>query len=143
MIGQIKIISKNVKCIRNSEVNSSFYKLENSNIVTDNITALQWEDNQQIEDGSFEDAINYCDVLQLDGYNDWRVPNLNELYTLADRSIDSPALNDTFKNSYSEMYWSSTTVATSNTIAWVVDFYKASDGWKDKDETAFIRCVRN
>ncbi len=138
-----KNISKNIKCIRNSEVNSSFYRPKDAHIVTDNITALQWEDNEETQEGNFEDAISYCDILELDGYDDWRVPNLNELYTIADRSIDSPALSDTFQNAYSEIYWSSTTVAISDTTAWIVDFYKASDGWYNKDETAFIRCVRN
>jgi hypothetical protein len=138
-----KNISKNVKCIRNSEINSSFYKVENTNIVTDNITALQWEDNEEIEEGNFEEAISYCNNLELDGYDDWRVPNLNELYTIADRSIDLPALNNTFQNTRSEIYWSSTTVAISDTTAWIIDFYKAYDGWHNKDETAFIRCVRN
>lgn len=138
-----KNISKNVKCIRNSEVNSSFYRPKDGNIVTDNITALQWEDGDDILDGSLSDAINYCDTLELDGYDDWRVPNLNELYTIADRSIDSPALNSIFKNIHSQQYWSSTTVESSNSSAWVVDFYKASDGWLNINDSGYIRCVRN
>ena len=138
-----KNINQNVKCIRNSDINISFYKEANSTIVTDNITALQWEDQESIQEGTFEEAINYCESLELEGYNDWRLPNLNELYTIGDRTVDSPAISDKFKHINSEVYWSSTTVALSNNSAWVIDFYKAYDGWQDVGDSVFIRCVRN
>ena len=102
-----------------------------------------WQDSSNIVKKNWQGAKSYCNNLSLGGYDDWRVPNLNELYTIADRSIDLPALNNTFQNTRSEIYWSSTTVAISDTTAWIIDFYKAYDGWHNNDETAFIRCVRN
>jgi hypothetical protein len=45
-----------------------------------------------------EDAINYCKNLTLDGVSGWRLPNINELYTLADITHYDPAIDSTFEN---------------------------------------------
>ena len=52
--------------------------------VTDNATGLMW---QQSDDGNtydWEEAMSYCENLNLAGYSDWRLPNVKELQSIVD-----------------------------------------------------------
>ena len=68
--------------------------------ITDSATGLMW---QQGDSGphNWEDALTYCESLQLAGRNDWRLPNAKELQSIVDysRSPDttgSPAIDPLF-----------------------------------------------
>ena len=65
-------------------------------VVTDNTTQLQWQDNERKELG-FLSAIQYCENLTLGGYNDWQLPNITELDSIIDFTKSWPALDSTFK----------------------------------------------
>jgi hypothetical protein len=54
--------------------------------VTDNITGLVWTYKQSDEQYNFDAAVTYCEELDSGGYGagEWRLPNLKELYSLAD-----------------------------------------------------------
>ena len=73
--------------------NQPSYTLSASgNIVTDNVTSLMWTQSSDLdEDGqtsdvddkrSYDDAISHCSSLSLDGYNDWKIPDIKTLYSL-------------------------------------------------------------
>ncbi len=120
--------------------NADFTK--SGNIVTDNITSLQWQDDEVSDKMEWEEAIRHCEELELDDYGDWRVPNINELKTIIDRSRYNPAIVEEFEYTSSNYYWSSTTDVDYKNRAWIVcwemgytyDFYKGND--------FFVRCVR-
>jgi len=121
-------------------------------VVTDSTTALQWQDDYSdnggtIKKAKWQDAIDYCEALSLDGYEDWRLPNIRELTSLVDDTRYGPAIDVTvFTQTASDYYWSSTTYARYPEHAWYVDFdwgYKFYYlGGKD-DENYYIRCVRD
>jgi len=113
-------------------------------IVTDTQTHLQWQDDAAVKSNSSDwaSAITYCEALNFGGKDDWRLPNFNELYYIADRSIYDPALSSVFTNVVSSNYWSSTTVASSSSYAWNVNFNNGNDDWYDKSSSLFVRCVR-
>jgi D-ribose pyranose/furanose isomerase RbsD len=82
--------------------NSPSYTLSSSgNIVTDNITALMWTKSSDLDgDGvttdtddkrSYDDAVAYCSNLSLDGYSDWRLPDIKTLYSLIQFSGEDPS----------------------------------------------------
>lgn len=110
--------------------------------VRDNGTGLQWQNNAPKTIHTWENALTYCEKLSLDDKNDWRVPNIRELKSLADYNRYYPAA-DPILNSHSSSSWSSTTVANdSHTDAWVVFFGNGDDIWKAKTESHHVRCVR-
>ena len=114
------------------------------NIVTDSTTGLQWQDDIQAKTTlkTWTAAIDYCEALSLDTYNDWRLPNKKELLSIADYSRVNPSINSVFVNTTSYYYWSSTTYAGYTAYAWIVGFYYGYTYSSNKTTTYYVRCVR-
>jgi hypothetical protein len=125
--------------------------------VTDTATGLMW---QQIEvvntegtvrEMTWEEALNYCNTLELAGYDDWRLPNINELRSIVDYnktvdydSDDPPIDKVRFPNAIWGTYWSSTTYADKTYKAWVIRFNNhGRDGVDDKLNSYYVRAVRS
>jgi hypothetical protein len=56
-----------------------YTRSSSGNIVTDNVTSLDWQDYYIRFMTSEADAIAYCEEMSLDGYDDWRFPDFSEL----------------------------------------------------------------
>ena len=114
------------------------------NIVADSTTGLQWQDDIQAKTTlkTWTAAIDYCEALSLDTYNDWRLPNKKELLSIADYSRVNPSINPVFVNTTSDYYWSSTTDAGRTARAWIVYFYYGYTYGSYKTSTLYVRCVR-
>ena len=121
--------------------------------VTNTDTGLMWE--LKTDDGgnrdkdniyNWEEALSYCESLDLAGYDDWRLPNINELQLLVDYTKCSPSINTTFfPDTLSAFYWSSTTLAGTPTLAWGIAFGNGYMGDSSKlchDCNYFVRAVR-
>lgn len=52
--------------------------------VTDNNTGMIWQKTPDYKHYSYDDAISYCEDLTVANYNNWRLPTIKELYSLAD-----------------------------------------------------------
>jgi len=117
-------------------------------VVIDSKTALVWQDNNDTNttERIWQESINYCESLSLDGYVDWRLPNINEFKTIIDRGKKGPAIVDKFKyvrsNIISNFYWTSTTHASYISNAWVILFYDGYNDYYDKRNSFYVRCVR-
>lgn len=125
-----------------SMLNATYTK--SGDIVTDSASGLEWQDNARVLQMTWENAIVECEDLVLDGYSDWRLPSVNELKTIVDRSKANPAIVETFENSSWNMYWSSTTVESGYRSAWVIRFDIGDIMTQPKDNHRLItRCVRD
>jgi predicted phosphohydrolase len=116
-------------------------------VVSDNATNLEWQDDYSdnggtIKESSWSNAISYCETLTLDGKNDWRLPNLNELTSLVDYTKFNPSIDVIFQNTNSSYYWSSTSRSNVNGDAWVVYFNNGNQTYYNKDSSYYVRCVR-
>ena len=135
--------------------------------ITDLKTGLMWEKLSQ--DGSIHDyGTTYTwytafttKIAGLNagsgfaGHTDWRLPNVNELQSLADYGLVGPAIDPAFNAScaasctvltcsctQSDFYWSSTTYQGLPAYAWFVDFLDGSVGAYGKSFSVYVRGVR-
>jgi hypothetical protein len=114
--------------------------------VTDTDTGLMWQQGTETDTYKWEQALSYCETSTLAGYNDWRLPNVNELQSLVDYSELIPSINTTFfPNTQSSPYWSSsTTYARYPYGAWFVDFGNGYVGSYGKSYGYYyVRAVRS
>jgi len=122
---------------------------KSGDVVSDSTTGLEWQDNSDTNgtQRTWQEAIDYCEDLSLESYNDWRLPNINELKTLIDKSKFDPAIkSDVFVYVKSSYYWSSTSVVGFEHEAWVMDYYSASmlsDHKQSSHKKHYVRCVRD
>ncbi len=119
---------------------ASFSK--SSNIVTDSITKLQWQDDAIGSTMNWQGAIDHCEGLVLDGFDDWRLPNKNELISIVDYSTSSFSIDSHFQSTISGYYWSSTTYASDTSNAWAVGFDYGNTEKGNKSVSIYVRCVR-
>ena len=126
----------------------SYTRDDATNIVTDHITQLQWQDNSEVADDTnqkdFVEASAYCANLTLGTHTNWRVPSIDELVYITDKGKSDPAIdNSVFEFVVSDYYWSSTALVASTTYAWVVNFFYGDDRTTAKTSPWFVRCVRD
>ena len=109
--------------------------------VTDTSTGLMWQ-QQTAGAMTWEAAISYCEGLSLGGYDDWRLPNRNELQSLVDYTRYNPAIDTAaFPDTMSSDYWSSTTIRQRVPVhAWCVDFSMATSTSADKSDSLLCAC---
>jgi len=135
----------NVRCVSGVIHGQNF--LENGDgTITDLGTGLTWQKEDDGVGRSWENAIVYCENLSFAGYEDWRMPDIKELQSITNESLNGPAIDSNyFKNTSSSIYWSSTTRAYTPTFTLGVDFNMGSIGsssFTEKYDSNLVRCVR-
>ena len=133
-----------------SILNADLIRDDASNTVSDSQTQLQWQDDitNYSESGAgnsryWQDSVNYCDTLVLDTYTDWRLPSVTELSSIADNTLNNPAMSEVFVNFYASSFWSSTSRVSETDDAYAVSFSSSSVGSSDKNHNKYSsRCVR-
>ena len=129
-----------VRAVRGGQ--SGDYADNGDGTVTDTSTGLMWQARTS-NVMTWEQALAYCEKLNLGGYTDWRLPSKKALRSLVDFSQYDPSINTTyFTDTASSFYWSSTTDASILAVAWCVYFYSGEDGYYNKSDFGFIRAVR-
>ena len=114
--------------------------------VLDNTTGLMWSHtlNTDDDDGEPHAACEQrVEGLSLAGFTDWRMPTVEELFAIADRTHTDPAIDAAFfPDTKSDWYWTGTPAAWSPSAAWIVYFNLglASSDYRDGD--GFVRAVR-
>ena len=116
--------SRPVRAVRGPQSVYGSHFVDNGNgTVTDTDTGLMWQKATAPGTYTWEQALQYCESLNLAGYNDWRLPSKNELHTIVDNSRAYPAINLTyFPDTQSNLYITSTTATDYNYDFWGVDF---------------------
>jgi len=133
--------------------NPRFTDNDNSDgTITDKLTGLMWTQDGAVPgpagctpglSKSWQGALNYVACLNTNnylGYNDWRLPNVNELRSLANYSQSNPAtwLNTQgFSNAQAGSYWSSTTSGAEANNAWIVSMYNGGMSYGVKTVNAY------
>ena len=109
----------------------------------DNTTGLMWQRRGSPTELNWEDAVSYCQDLQISTTSDWRLPTILELQSIVDYGSSSPAIAEPTFQLTATRYWSSTTRSTNANSAWFVNFSPfGSMGTQSKAVTSNVRCVR-
>jgi hypothetical protein len=66
------------------EGNRSAYKDNGNETITDLITGLMWQKTPDFVTRSWEDVQKYAESIKLADYDDWRLPTIKELFSIAD-----------------------------------------------------------
>jgi hypothetical protein len=124
--------------------------------VTDTCTGLSWQKATADVNGdgtvstrgdevAWLDALAYCDGLSFAGHEDWRLPDVRELQSIADYGRSQPALDPIF-DAKATYHWSSSTWLDVPSMAWFVCFWDGyvgySQAWKESAKY-FVLAVRN
>jgi hypothetical protein len=124
--------------------------------LTDKRTGLIWKrcsEGQTLSDNSCAGtAASYTHEQALaraksantaDSATGWRLPNVKELASLADKGCQTPAIDSTaFPNTPSNWYWSSSPYVGGSSYAWFVDFKDGNVYYSYRYSSYQVRLVR-
>ena len=112
--------------------------------VLDTKTNLMWDAKARAVEG-FQAAQAVPGALNVAGFTDWRMPTVEELFCLADRTRLRPAIDtDFFPDTPNDWFWSSDVCASPpSDYAWIVLFGSGRSGWGNQDNEGFVRAVRD
>lgn len=100
--GHIKAMSGNrfVRAVRGNTTYGINEFIDNGDgTVSDNATGLMWSQNDNGEYLYWKEALAYAEAATTAGYEDWRLPNIKELQSIADNSVtDIPAMDTSVFN---------------------------------------------
>lgn len=153
---QQKTLANGVRCVAGGNPPSSASKDNGDGTVTDTRAKLMWQKcavglsgsacgTGALSAVSWSSALTTCNNLALAGRT-WRLPNVNELRSIADYSrTAAPAFDVTvFPGNATASYWTSSTPSFNMTNAWAVDFGGVNIGTVQyylKTNTYAVRCV--
>lgn len=130
----LKIIQK-IKPIINDIEDPRFERLADG-WIKDNALDLEWGPSSS-ESMIYSKAEEYCKILG------GRLPTVDELQTLIDRTVYNPATNkQAFKDVKSEYYWTSTKYVAYDKYRWVVGFYNGNVDCHGEGNLGYVRPVR-
>jgi hypothetical protein len=100
------------------------------------------KDDQTVECSTDQDCIdeNAGEECGFAGHQDWRLPNVNELYSIVDHGRSSPVAS--IPGTINSFYWSATTRQSSPTSALLVGFGGGMTFRNKNDDRFTVRAVR-
>ncbi len=139
-----------VRAVRGGSGSTASFTDNGDGTVRDMATGLMWAKASADTNGDgildemdWQEALAWCQNLELAGYSDWRLPDINELHSLVDRGRYPQAIDTTFfPDTAAVGYWSATTYANSPNVAWRVGFDKGDTYGYVKSLLNHVRCVR-
>jgi hypothetical protein len=133
------VVDRAPKCAEYFSINQTFghYQRMDSGLIEDSLTGLTWYRcgaGQTWEDAqckgnalllTFDEAQDWADNIELAGFDDWRVPEIEEMRSLVESDCKSPSINTlVFSGIEPEVYWSSESNFWMRSMAWSLFFYR-------------------
>jgi hypothetical protein len=133
--------SYGVRCVRGGGSQPASHYTSTVDTVLDNGTDLIWERTVDVGSFDYAQAMARCAALTTAG-GGWRSPSINELETLVDVTVVSPAIHSlTFPQTPSSLFWSRNVQVADASQGWTVNF---DNGTVARSLTTAlpVRCVR-
>ncbi len=147
-----------LRCVSgSSSLSERSFRDNGDGTVTDNGTGLVWQKCSAGQSGAdcstgtasqhtWENAVSYCNGLSVAGKS-WRLPNVNEVKSIVDRTTSSPSIDASAFPSTPALglaaVWTSSTYVNIPSNAWRVLFYDGSVDFDTKSSSHYVRCVSN
>ena len=132
-----------VRCVRGTTLPDGQFETEKigeDEIVKDSVTGLMWQKTYKDSVKKFADALSTCENLEYAGFSDWRLPNKNELASIANYGKYRPASD--FPGMPNWTFRTSTSDAKNAKSAWYVIFSESIVNPYAKTNSDSVRCVR-
>ena len=148
------VFAQTIKTYIDNQWQDSRYTDNGDETVTDNKTHLMWKKcTEGLTDTTcttgaaathtWKAALELASTTTFATYNDWRLPNIKELASLAAHDRYNPAINSTiFPNTPSSGFWSSSPYANDSSNAWILNFDSGYDGYSIRSYSYYVRLVR-
>ena len=129
------------RCVRGPSPPQRTYVDNQDGTVSDLSTGIMWQKgNSEVMD-RWENQLAYCANLRLEGYSDWRLPNIRELETLVDDTRHDPAIDPIFGGLLGELTSSTSLVSHPHSV-FVVSTENGSVHFRQKQNLRHVRCAR-
>ena len=109
--------------------------------IWDTETGLVWRREPEPGEYAFEEALARASQVAEETGQAWRVPTVEELASLVDRSCHNPA--STFPNMRPTCFWTSSRYVGITNNTWEVNFHDGSVSHDSRGNTSALRLVRN
>lgn len=131
-------------CLFIAFAHAEMIRIDQKEVVLDTKNRLMWQDNSDVEKvkKDWQGAMDYCQNLIFSGYSDWRLPIMDEFFSIRDESRKEIAIDNRFKKVVSDNYWSSSDVYNGK-YAWNMNFENGDDAVNLKNSNFYVRCVRD
>ncbi|MBR4531837.1 DUF1566 domain-containing protein [bacterium] len=132
-----------VRCVRGTTLPEGEFETQTiggDEVVKDSVTGLMWQKTYEDSVKKFADALSTCEDLDYAGFTDWRLPNKNELASIANYAKYRPASD--FPGMPNWTFRTSTTDTKTNSSAWYVIFSESIVNPYAKTNSDSVRCVR-
>lgn len=132
-----------VRCVRGAALPEGEFEIQEiggDEVVKDSVTGLMWQKTYKDGVNKFADALSTCENLDYAGFSDWRLPNRNELASIANYAGYCPASD--FPEMPNRSFRTSTSDAKSSKNAWYILFSDSGISSGGKSNSDIVRCVR-
>lgn len=129
-----------VRCVYGrSAARGGVLRDNNNGTITDLATGLTWQQDRAVR--QWNETHNYCSDLSLGGSENWRVPNVKELVSLADYRTPYGIHSDDWFGDISGPTWASHENVSNTNEAWVINNNGGSISSRPKNTNISVRCV--
>lgn len=128
-----------------SFLDAKIYRDSSKNIVIDDKQRLMWQDNSDNVNllKTHSQAHEYCEELSFAGFNDWRLPNIEEYEKIVDKNNTKTNIDFAFRFNLRDQYWASK--AHWRTFWFYADYIYFVSGtayFDNRDKLKYVRCLR-
>ena len=137
--------SLNLVCVRGNELPKASFTTQTISgevVVKDSTTGLMWQKTYPSGTKTWANALKYCESLVYAGYDDWRLPNKNELASLVNYDKTEAPYSDFPYMPTDYYFWSSSAYVCATGNAWGVRFDSGPVSGLNKASNYDVRCVR-
>lgn len=148
---------KPVMCVRGESIDERYVqglqRDATQQVVVDKNNGLMWQDAPEnaLTKRDWAASIQHCEATTFAGFDDWRLPNINELlYVLPNDVFQHQSVMTipsgeywNYQASFRQPYWSSTTNYQEDTQAWAIESLSYNSARFSKSDQYYVRCVRD